>query len=614
MSVVTEGADIGGVLIPEVQALTLDLWYPGVYRLQRGLRVTPDLSVDDGPAQIQAAVQNLLSAGEKAQGATLTVTNPAAGVAHITFGGYLAGVDEDLLEVVTVSSGTADPVINLSLDNLRTAAALRAGAREFELELVWRVREETAEEPGDEVIRQLVGYRGTVQVVPQLGHASLETLQDIDWVRPPVPRTYVPFSHHQLLVGTRHYVGTVTAAGDTEITHGLGTDALQVTVVDDGGSVLPLTGGLAVEIGSGTVTVTAPAGASYPLSVLLSGVSADDHFLAHTHTLGDVPEAAAAIAALQARVADLEELRPLGLLSLPETTALTVARWTLPVVEQVLPLREAVAIPAGGLAALDVSGIRAGGLLPAVTTTTAATSLPVPVPPKPTTEQSGKIWVNNSGAELYLPGSYGRRGTKLAAGALAAAWRDAAGNAAWYPVSQLSGTSTYYPTDMDVPLFEFAVRAEQLQPGRRLTIGWGIEAAVFASLTRGIYQLRVEWGAPAGLTTPGTPGPNLSEVTWDTANPALAQTIYITPIPSAHQFAVSVAAALVGETVTLTAERTRYGKTEAAQAPAGTNFWVRGRLCEWDLLDAPAIRGLVAVRGCDVSLTEGEETGVATIK
>lgn len=617
---IQEGADVDGILIPEVQALRIDPWFSGVYRLRRGLRVSGELSIEDGPEEIEEAIQSLLTAAEIADGAELTVRNPADGSAWITFGGSLSGVDEDPLEVEVVDAPAGDPTINLSLATAALAASLRGKAREtYDFELTWTVRDETAAPDNEEIIRTATGFRGTVTIVPELGPETLGVHPEINWTDPPEPRRYPPFSRDQIFNGTRNIALALGPGLSHTITHNLGTDEIAHLALREntaGGALLVHGTDYTVEIlNEDQVRITIDAGygtvADEDLAVVIVTAGPEDHFLAHTHTLGDNPELAALIADLQARLAVLEDLAPTGALAaVPASPSGRVAQWALPSLATVFPLREPVEIPEdGGIAAVDLTGIRQSGLLPAVHTSTAPVPLPAPLPAGPAEAADGVIYRNETGGTVILPGGKGRRSYQVPDdGLVAAYWDSVSGIGRWYPVTLQPGTNTYHPTQFELPLWELLLTEDQLRARRRLRVEWGFEAAILRSSTRAQWELVVEYGAITEDGTPDPTGRNLLSIDWDEDDPALRQRILAGPIPTVHRFGFAVSRAANGD---LSAERSIYQAAASCDAPASATFAVRARLVRFDTVDQPDLLGFLAVRGLDATTApDGEDAFV----
>ena len=160
MSEVQAGGSSATTIWPEIQALKILPTFKGTYQIRRGFKKTRELSVDDGPEEIQDAL-SVLADDE----GSFSVSNPATNIAHITFNGSMAGIDQELLEVAVFSAPPGDPTVTLDLNTAEIAAALR-GAAEIkpDLEIEITVRDEN--DPGEDL---------HAHPVPRSDHADSRT-------------------------------------------------------------------------------------------------------------------------------------------------------------------------------------------------------------------------------------------------------------------------------------------------------------------------------------------------------------------------------------------------------------------------------------------------------
>jgi len=469
VSEVQAGGISATTIWPEIQALKIQPTFKGTYQLRRGYKKTRELSADDGPEEIQDALSSLAD-----DGGSFSVTNPATNIAHITFNGSMAGVDHELLEVAVFSAPPGDPTINLDLNTAEIAAALR-GAAELkpELEIEVTVRDEN--DPTKTYT--LTPFRAPISLIRELNWEGLETAANIDWLRPPYGRTYIPFTPDQIITGSQHYVAPIGDGenSDFTISHNLGTRDLHVTVRENGGQfaiVEPLAVTFTGEDDLSIAFEDSPALSGYVVTISTAGpVSV---FQAHSHTIPQIEGLQLILDDLGERVEVLEAFIPASNPSVSAPTQTVIAAWELPEVFEVFPTRqkiEAEDVPSIKLADLP----RVGGLLPAVYVDplvfTTANVLPVsPV--------SGVIYrYTNTAAPLVIPGYLGRRSTKLAAPGFFA-W-DGRG---FYQVEQvIAGEKVFYPSDFSRELFRIHVNGKQLRLGKRLSLDFSFVAAVFNS-------------------------------------------------------------------------------------------------------------------------------------
>ncbi len=131
--------------------------------------------------------------------------------------------------------------------------------------------------------------------------SELGTVQPIDWLRPPTPRDYIPFTRDQIIFGVQHYV---SAFGDGNhhsfsFPHNLGTAAFHLTVRQNtnGGHLLICGTDFTVTIPSDNEVVLDFPQANPPplvnsLAVTISTAGPRSAFLAHTHTMDQIIGAA----------------------------------------------------------------------------------------------------------------------------------------------------------------------------------------------------------------------------------------------------------------------------------------------------------------------------------
>jgi hypothetical protein len=601
VSEVQAGGASATTLWPEIQALKIQPTFKGTYQLRRGFKKTRELSVDDGPEEIQDALTVLAD-----DGGSFSVSNPATNIAHITFNGEMAGIDQELIEVAVFAAPPGDPTVTLDLNTAEIAAMLR-GAAELKPDLEIEVAIQDENDPGKTYT--LTPFRAPISLIRELNWEGLETAANIDWLRPPYGRTYVPFTPDQIITGSQHYVAPIGDGvnSDFTISHNLGTRDLHVTVRQNGGTraiVEPLSVTLDGEDDL-TVTFTEPPALNgYVVTISTAGpVSA---FQMHGHTIAQIEGLQLILDDLGERVEDLETFIPTSLPSVSNTQQTVIAAWELPELFEVFPTRQKID-------AKDVPSIkpadlpRVGGLLPAVYVDplvfTTANVLP-------TVPQTGVIYeYTDTAAPLVIPGYLGRRSTKL----------NAPGFYAWdgrgfYQVEQIiAGEQVFYPSDFSRELFRIHVNGKQLRIGKRLSLDFSFVAAVFNSNTLVHWGVAIDIGLPSG--NPPSPS-NIADVTF--LPPSLDHSFMLTSIPSSHGFGLRVVRKIVDSVDTCVVDRVIYGATEATPTTMTTaNFIVRGRLVRFDTDDHQTDpRGLIAFNGLKATLTgeEPEGLGKATIQ
>jgi hypothetical protein len=601
VSEVQAGGASATTLWPEIQALKIQPTFKGTYQLRRGFKKTRELSVDDGPDEIQDAL-SVLADDE----GSFSVSNPATNIAHITFNGSMAGIDQELIEVAVFSAPPGDPTIILDLNTAEIAAALR-GAAELKPELEIEVTVQDENDPAKTYT--LTPFRAPISLIRELNWEGLETAANIDWLRPPYGRTYVPFTPDQIITGSQHYVAPVGDGvnSDFTISHNLGTRDLHVTVRQNGGNraiVEPLAVTLDGEDDLSITFAEPPAVNGYVVIISTAGpVSA---FQTHGHTIAQIEGLQLILDDLGGRVEDLEAFIPTSLPGVSGAEQTVIAAWELPEIFEVFPTRQKIE-------AKDVPSIkpadlpRVGGLLPAVHVDPLVFTTANVLPTSPAT---GVIYqYTNAAVPLVIPGYLGRRSTKL----------NAPGFFAWdgrgfYQVEQvIAGEQVFYPADFSRELFRIHVNGKQLRIGKQLSLDFSFVAAVFNSNTLVHWGVAIDIGLPSG--NPPSPS-NIADVTF--LPPSLDHSFMLTSIPSSHGFGLRVVRKIVDAVDTCVVDRVIYGATEATPTTMTTaNFIVRGRLVRFDTGDHQTDpRGLVAFNGLKATLTgeEPDSLGKATIQ
>jgi len=314
VTVVDGNTDASGTyFVNEVQNLILPPDFRGVYYLRRGLLRTSLLSTDDGAEEIKTALDAML----EPEGGTVAVTNPQTGTARIEFKGDLSGVNLDPLTVQVTVEGTppGDWTFTLDLNRSEMWAALR------ETETVKAVYELEAKvyidpEDHDAGTRTVKLWKEPVQVTRPVQFEGLAAAQNIDWLRPPSPKTYVPFTLSQVLTGQQQAF-VEPAIGDGSATsftldHNFSTGVCQVIVIENATGRVLRDNEYTVHLVDGDLTVsgfaTVPAAGQYTVAVV--AVGPESVFQAHTHTIEQILTLQDTLDDFAVRLGDLEALIP----------------------------------------------------------------------------------------------------------------------------------------------------------------------------------------------------------------------------------------------------------------------------------------------------------------
>jgi hypothetical protein len=562
----------------EIQALHLPPEFRGTYFLRWNYRVSKLLGIDDGPDEIAAA----LNAMFQKSGKRFEATNPEPDNAYVEFIGELGGTPQPLITVEVNTFAPGVLTFEMPLDRAQMAAALRAIA---EIEVPFELELEIVDDGGDAADPAVPGriitlFQQPVKVVREQIWEELALVHSIDWLRPPQPRDYIPFTPDQIIFGVQHYV---CVFGDGErrsfsFPHNLGTEAIHLTVRENrsGGKVLD---GFAAMITSGNelqldFPVTLPPPALNSLALVISSAGPRSAFLAHTHTMAQIIGLLDALAGVYARLEAIESLLP---------TPNLLARRASGLSQEITIPDRTEAFPSARLPAdFDPKSLAEGktdklprppGLLPAIHDATVA---PITVPLPRADANTGNVFQNTTPAPLLVPGGLGRHGGYL----------DPQGYAGsdgrlWYRLSRAAQTNSFFPVDFERELFLVPMNEAMWQPGGAFSVVFDLELQLLLANTRAQYLVVIEAGTAPGQTTPAPVAENLADVVWRT-EPLLSQRVIVSGLKLKHHFGANIKRSLDN---VISAERLLYTAWSAAPAgalPATPAFVLRARLIQFD--------------------------------
>jgi len=566
--------------VNELQALHLPPDFRGTYFLRWNYRPSKLLGIEDGPDEIAAALNAMFPSGKRFE-----ATNPEPDHAYVEFIGELAGAPQALISVEVNTFQPGVLTFFLPLDRAELAAALRDVAQievpfEVELEIV-----EEGEDIADPAVpgRLITLFQQPVKVVREQIWEELATVPRNDWLRPPQPRDYIPFTPDQIITGVQHYV---CVFGDGEVRsfsfpHNLGTEAFHLTVRANAvmGRLLRNGDDFAVTINSANEVVLdfpdeLPPPMLNGLALVLSSAGPRSAFQAHTHTMAQILGLLDALAGVYARLEAIEDLLPTAMFARRESS-------TQPLEIEIPDVT--LLFPSGRLPAdFDPKSVDEGkaelprppGLLPAIhdATVVGVTALPASI-----AANAGNVFRNTSATPLLVPGGLGRRGGYLEPnGYLGSDGR------VWYRLDRAGTSNSYFPADFERELFLLPVMAEMWQPGGTFSLSFDLDLRTVEATTRVQYLVVVEVGTPAQQATPAPVGVNLSDIVWrDT--PVLTQRVVLSGIKMRHHFGALIRRSLTGDV--LSAERLLYTAWTAVPAgsePATPTFVIRARLLQFD--------------------------------
>jgi hypothetical protein len=577
--VVTGYSDpVTGVEVSEVQRLYVPPQFDGVFQIYRGTARTQLLDKEDGAVEIQAAL--IAGCTTQGSGETFIVTNPKNNTADIEFAGDLAGAPQDLLTVAVPESLQGDLTFDLDLNTQGMLANLRDS---FEvthpLTCEVGINYGTIATPN---VKYVTLFQQNMTVQADGAWTGLAAAQRINWLNPPQPVNYIPFTSDQVITGIQSYTAVVTGAGPWTIAHNLGTEAIHVTLRENSSGGQILVNGTSYE--AYTVTsqsvriekyVTVP---SYGWAVMISSAGPTSAFLAHTHTVAQVVSLQDLLNSLSSRISDLEDnVIPYTLSSSSTTTQ----PYEIPVAA-----RQAVLF-SGGLGTwasqdnilqiTSVPSVQAPQLLPALSVTAStATSSAIP-----TATTVDIVRAYTSGLNIQVPRIGLIPGVRLPSGLAHIGAESSRGLV--YEVANYGGGKTWYPRPYEVELFQIPFNDKLFKAGTKARLQWNLHLQSRGANAVGQWLCIVDCGTVTTVSTPSTQGANLSGITWN-STPILAQPLWVTGEPVRHELGAEV---LAQTTTIFNANAFAYGvwSPVTASAPSSRNFILRARLANFDITD-----------------------------
>jgi hypothetical protein len=594
------GSDPSGTFFwNEIQALRIPPTFRGTYQLRRGYAKTRVLDAADGPDELQDALNEILAP----EGGRVTVTNPTDNTAHIEFQGDLGGLDLEELIVQVYSAPPGDWTFDLNLDTYAMRAALRDSETisvPFEGEADIYI-DESDPSLGTRTIKL---WSTAVTVRRPLIWPDLASVQDVDWLRPPSPRNYKPFTLNQILTGQQQAFSAVIGddtATEFVLDHNLDSDLVQIVVRENstpGRLLRP--DEYEVEINdSDQITVSFDAAPDEDsLAVYCVAIGPESVFQTHTHTIAQVVDLADILDDFGQRLETLEAILPSTGPAAPAQSSSEGMKIVIPEVTKVLHYRGES--PEMGDAGLEGLPTRAPLMLPAVHDGTVAT-LTDPLPDPLTT--AGDVYENEGSAAVLIPGGGGIRASRAEPDGFVGS-----DGRILYPANRWSTTNSYYPANFEQVLFAFAINDKMMAVNRTLECTFGIRAQLVGANCKAQWVAVIELGTFEEEDEPATLGLNLENVTWGA--PVLSQPIILTRLVQTHFFGVRVRRRATE--MLLDAQLYGVWSGNNSAAPADANFAVRARLVKFDTENIADPRGWVGYQ--IIGSSEVDEDGKSTTK
>ena len=580
-----------GVSVNEVQRLYIPPSFDTTYQIYRDTSRTALLNKDDGAAEIQdALIKGCVTVGA---GETFLVTNPQNYTADIEFAGAMSGSTHDLLTVSVPISPQGDVTFDLDLNTQGMLAALRG---DFEvthpLTCEIGINYGTVATPN---VQYVTVFQQNLTVQADGAWTGLAAAQRINWLNPPQPVNYIPFTTDQVITGIQSFTAVVTGAGPWTIAHNLGTEAIHVTLRENisSGYLLANENDYTVQTATSQSVIVEKVSGTVPTAgwaVMISSAGPTSVFQAHTHTIQQIVGLQDALNAIGTRLTTLENVLPNGVGIINQsgvnTTPLTM---TIPEHSEVLFTQDIE--KAWGDKGIDQTKLPLRG--PSLLRSFSGLANNSNTVSAPT---ASGAYIYSGGIELapmgYIPGD-----TVPPSGIVIY------DEGRVYQGRQDGDNKTYYPVPYEVELFRIPVNANQFRVGRTLEVKFGLIAQMLAK-TDAQWRVVIDAANLSEVTSPSPQGMNISSADYN-QNKLMDHRIMLTQTLVPHILGVRLVRSLSGENIAITADKNIYGTYESTiGAPAGASFILRARLMNFDIANtADDVRGWV---GYKLSGVEGD--------
>jgi hypothetical protein len=574
-----------GVFVNEVQRLFIPPSFGTTFQIYRGTSRTALLNKDDGAEEIQAAL--LAGCVTVGAGESFLVTNPENYVANIEFAGSMSGAPQSLLTVSVPVSPQGDPTFDLDLNTQGMLAALRG---DFEithpLTCEIGINYGTAVTPN---VQYVTVFQQDLTTQADGAWTGLEAAQRINWLNPPQPVNYIPFTTDQVITGIQSFTAVVTGTGPWTIAHNLGTEAIHVTVRENysGGAILqqssPYVGVGDISVSTSTsqsIIVTRLIGTvpTQGWAVMISSAGPTSAFLAHTHTIAQVVSLQDQLNSLGSRLASVEDILPATGIS---SSSSVTQPYEIPVsARQAVMFSNGLGLWADADSILQITSVpsvQAPQLLEALSVTV-GTAASVALPTVTTVDI---VRAYTSGLNILVPRIGLIPGARLPTGVAYIGAETARGLV--YQVDNYSSGRTYYPKAYEATLFEIPINDKLFRAGTTAKLQWNINVQSKAANATAQWFCIVDVGTITTVSTPATQTTNISDITWN-STPILSQQLIVTGEPVKHGMGVEI---LATSATQMDANYMTYGIWASATTgkPSSRNFILRGRLANFDVID-----------------------------
>jgi hypothetical protein len=575
-----------GVFVNEVQRLYIPPAFDTTYQIYRGTARTALLNKDDGATEIEAAL--MASCITVGAGELFLVTNPQNYTADIEFAGAMSGSTHSLLTVAVPISPQGDVTFDLDLNTQGMLAALRG---DFEvthpLTCEVGINYGTVATPN---VQYVTVFQQNLTVQADGAWTGLAAAQSINWLNPPQPVNYIPFTTDQVITGIQSYTRVVTGAGPWTIAHNLGTEAIHVTVRENVAGGYILSNKDNADLGhykiqtstSQSIIVTDingnGAGATTGWAVMISSAGPTSAFQAHTHTIAQVVSLQDQLNSLGTRLAAVEDILPATGIS---SSSSVTQPYEIPVSQ-----RQSVLFTNGLgtwtatdniLQISSVPSVQAPQLLEALSVTV-GTAASVALPTVTTVDI---VRAYTSGLNILVPRIGLIPGSRLPTGVAYIGAESTRGLV--YQVDNYSSGRTFYSKAYEASLFEIPINDKLFRAGTSAKLQWNLNVQSKAANATAQWYCIVDVGTITTVSSPATQTGNISDITWN-STPILSQQLIVTGEPVKHGMGVEI---LATSATQMDANYMTYGIWASATTgkPSSRNFILRGRLANFDVID-----------------------------
>ena len=567
-----------GTSANEVQRLYIPPAFNTTYQIYRNTARTALLNKDDGVDEIRTALMaRCVTAGA---GENFLVTNPEDNVADVEFAGSMGGQTHGLLNVVVPISPQGDLTFDLDFN---TQGMLEAMRGDFEvthpLTCEVGINYGTSTTPD---IRYTTVFQQDLTVQADGAWTGLAAAQRINWLNPPQPVNYIPFTTDQVITGIQSYTRVITGAGPWTIAHNLGTEAIHVTLrenISNGYILGPVDDYNVQTATSQSIIVQSAIGAvpTYGWAVMISSAGPTSAFQAHTHTIAQVVSLQDFLNTLSDRVSNVENI-------LPAVGPVGLSTTTVPLGIPVLAKSEVLFSTASFAVDSGIGTISSSIASPYLLRALSVTAGTAPSSAVITATTVNIVSAYTSGLDIEIPRIGIIPGRKLPTG-IAYVGAEATRGLV-YEVSPYQANKTFYPTAYERNLFEVAINDKMFRANQTLSFNFDVVAQTKNATAPVLWWVVVDVGETTAVSTPTTQSSNITGITFN-STPILAQPIVVVGQTQRHQFGVQVIATATTSSVIMSANQIAYGLASSAPsaAPSGRNFILRGRLANFDVAD-----------------------------